>query len=149
MTTQDHRLPWFSVVWSALLILLIPLLVSTLVIFCYALVIGFQTRGDTAVINQSIASFTTSAAFLAFSALVACLVAFWRGWALANRVSEKGHIHILIAAGLAILIRIVSVIFFSSTNLGFVLPWLGLEIIGTLGAGYGGAYLVARRNQGK
>jgi hypothetical protein len=106
MKNKESRLNWKAILWSALLLFGITFVANLTIGFAYGLMIGFQTRGDVAVINAKMQTFTSSPVFLGSLVLVLCLAAFWRGRVLARNVgSQQAVAHALIAVGLGMIMR--------------------------------------------
>lgn len=140
MKNKESRLNWMAILWSALLLFGITFVANLTIGFAYGLMIGFQTRGDVAVINAKMQTFTSSPVFLGSLVLVLCLAAFWRGRVLARNVgSQQAVAHALIAVGLGMIMRTLLTFGLSSDRLSILTAWLVAEwalafVFGFLGA---------------
>lgn len=146
METQKRGLGWKSILWSAVLILTIPLVVNTLATAGYAVVVGFQTRGAMDVITEKMFTLASSAGYLAFFVVFIGVVAFWRGRTMAKKVDQRAGLHIIVAVILAMLVRTMLASALSAVDISYILPWLGGEWLVSLGSGWLGAYLASRKS---
>jgi hypothetical protein len=104
MVTIQHKFNWKSTLWSAVLVLVIPLAITFLTLALYGTVIGFQSRGDTAFVNQQIRSLNTSAGFKLFYYGTIAITALWQCYSLVKKAPERAALHIAAALGLAALL---------------------------------------------
>ncbi|NOX62164.1 MAG: hypothetical protein GXP42_09505 [Chloroflexi bacterium] len=130
---------WKAIIWSAFLIFFIPFALSFLAIFGYALIMGFQTRGDAQLINESIAGLVSSSSYLGGYALLTALISFWRGRIIAKKSLERASTHILIAVALVILVRLAMILNADQEPGQIALLWFGVESAGALALGYLGS----------
>jgi hypothetical protein len=141
MKTQNREFKWTAILWSGILILIIPLLVNILITSGYSIVIGFQTRGDMETINERVLTLAGSAAYLVFFVVLIGVIAFWRGRVISKKVSGQAVLHIVIATILGMLLRTILAIALATVDIGIILPWLIAEWFVALGGGYLGARL--------
>lgn len=88
MIVQRNRsFPWGAVIWSSILIVIIPLGAALAMSVGYGLVIGFQTRGDPEAINAAVTALAGAAWYQALPKVLLAAVAFWRGARLARLVT--------------------------------------------------------------
>jgi hypothetical protein len=85
---------------AAAVTFLIPTLVDFLIPVGYAIVVGFQTRGDVDVINQRVMAMMSTPFYLLAIFLSFAAVAFWRGRLLSRQVSGQP---VAYAAAIAVL----------------------------------------------
>lgn len=103
---QKHNFHWLAVLWSALIIAVLPFVLRFLVVLGYGLVVGFESRGDMEVIVEKETALQQSFWFeLAFFVLVAALI-IWRMYVLSKKVTGRVELHLLATAGLGVLGRV-------------------------------------------
>jgi hypothetical protein len=102
MMTQPFN--WRGVLWSAVLIFLIPFILYELFGLVYGLYVGFQVRGDPERIAEGFSALNASPLYHALPYVLTAAVAFWRGQKIGN-ISAA-----LIAAGLGALLFFVVVL---------------------------------------
>ncbi len=131
---EEPRYNWKDIIISAILIFILPLVINLAITFSYGMIVGFQSRGDAAVIEETVGAFASSIPFLVLMLLVTGGIVFWRGRLLRDKVSAPLH-NALIMAVIAKVIHSI-VIVTQSTDLGFTLPWLVADWIISLVAAY-------------
>ncbi|ABU57237.1 hypothetical protein [Roseiflexus castenholzii] len=82
----QHRqsFPWGAVIWSSILMVVIPLGFAFAVSVGYGVVVGFQTRGDPEAIHAAVTALASAAWYRALPKVLLAIVAFWRGTRLAR-----------------------------------------------------------------
>lgn len=143
MLNEERTFEWKAVVWAAILIFVLSILLMQLVPVVYGTYIGFQTRGDTELINEGVAGLVRSPFFIAYVYLSLAIVAWWRGAVLAGKVIDRIGLHVGIAAGLAVLAALALELVLSDSGPEIV-DFL-LRVVATFGGAYLGAFLVSRK----
>ncbi len=133
-TMEESRFNWKEIVISAILIFALPLVINLVATFVYALIVGFQSRGDAALIEELVGNFGASVPFLIAMLLVTGAIVFWRGRVIAAKVAAPLP-NALAAAVLGKLVHSV-VITAQSTDMSFTLPWLIADWVISLLAAY-------------
>ncbi len=136
METQPSGIKWTSVVWSAVLMFIIPMLASFLIPAVYATYVGFSTRGDPAQINAAVQSIGNSILFRIILYAVFAAVALWRSYVLAKKVASQLLLHIGIAVVIAAVLVLAFYILMSQGALGAIMEALIFSVLMA-----GGAYL--------
>ena len=136
---EEREFQWKSVIWSAILIFVIPFIVQLLIPTVYATYTGFQTRGDQDAINQAVQTITRTSWLPIVICAAYALTALWRGAALAKKVEYRPDLHALAAGGLAS----IPVIILSLGDLVFAL----ILVVLIVGGAYLGALLGKPRNK--
>lgn len=108
MTQQQNMINWKAVLWSAALIFGIPALYNSIVLSGYGLYVGFQTRGDSELIQAGIQTLLGSLIFQATFYVVMVAVAFWRSRILMQQKSRQATTEIGIAVALAVMVQLAS-----------------------------------------
>jgi len=145
MKTQKREFKWMAILWSGILILIIPLLVNLLITSGYSMVVGFQTRGDMETINERVLTLAGSVVYLAFFVVLIGVIAFWRGRVISKKVSGQAVLHIVIATILGMLLRTILAIALATVDIGVIIPWLIAEWFVALLGGYFGVRLEAKK----
>ena len=137
METQSNEIKWTSVVWAALLMVVIPIVILILIQAIYPTYVGFATRGDPEQINAAIQAVGTSIVFQVIVYAVFAAVALWRAYVLVKKVPAQ----ILLHVGSAVVIAAVLVFawYFAGSGGAFASIWDDVLIIAIMLAG--GAYL--------
>lgn len=140
---EEKTIKWTAIIWGAILIFIISTLLTAVVPTVYGTYIGFQTRGDMELVNEGVARVTGSVFFALYVYLSLALVALWRGFILAQKVTARLGLHIGLAAGLAFLLPLL-VGFILGQDIA-ALPELLFYALALFGGAYLGAYLASRR----
>ncbi len=105
-TSTESTFNWKAILISAGLIFVLPALYSTLVLSGYGFYIGFQTRGDSELIEAGIQTLNSSLIFqISLYGLMAA-VALWQSQVLAKKVGDRAMTHTVIAIAIAVMIHI-------------------------------------------
>ncbi|NWG20891.1 MAG: hypothetical protein HXY39_11275 [Chloroflexi bacterium] len=84
MAQQQQTFPWGAVLWSALLLVVIPVALSIAVGVGHGVIVGFETRGDPVAINAAVVALASQSWYRALPKVIRALVALWRGARLAR-----------------------------------------------------------------
>ncbi|MDW8144884.1 MAG: hypothetical protein RMJ48_01065 [Roseiflexaceae bacterium] len=103
---RNQAFPWGAVIWSSILMALIPIGIAFAVSVGYGVIVGFQTRGDPEAINAAIVALGSAAWYLALPRVLLAIVAFWRGMRLARLVTPF-VLPVVSAALLALILLVV------------------------------------------
>ena len=136
METQPNRIKWKSVVWAAVLMFIIPMLISFLIPAVYATYVGFSTRGDPAQINAAVQSVGNSILYRVILYAVFAAVALWRSYVLVKKVVTQHLLHIGIAVLIAAVLVLAFYIIMSQGALSAIVEALIFSVLIA-----GGAYL--------
>ena len=137
METQQSGIKWRSVVWAAVLMFIIPFLISFLIVAIYPTYVGFSTRGDPAQINAAIQAVGSSIVYKVIVYAAYAAVALWRSYVLVKKVAAQHLLHVGIAVVIAAVLVFAYYITGSQGALGAI--WNEVLIITIMLAG--GAYL--------
>ena len=148
MPNEERKFHWKAALWATALILAIPIALSFLVPVLYGVYVGFQSQGNTALVNERIRELTKSLGFSVFFLISVTVIAFWRGYALAKKVSERVRLHIAVAVGLALLVFFPLSLLIGSGNVVASLQQFVIQAMVVLGGAYLGAYLACRKATG-
>lgn len=124
---------WRSVLWSAVLIFLIPRILYELIGLLYGVYVGFQVRGDSEMIAEGLAVLGASSLYQSLPYDFTAVIALWRGWVLSNIL--KALVAAVIVAALWFLLGIVFndplrvVLIETGSTLSFT---VGMCVLGTL-----------------
>ncbi len=102
MTQHKQTFPWGAVIWSSVLMVIIPLGAAIAISVGYGVVVGFQTRGDPEAINTAVMSLSGAVWYQALPKILLAAVAFWRGMRLAHS-SASATLPVVSAAILALI----------------------------------------------
>lgn len=106
---RNQSFPWGAVIWSSVLMVIIPIGVTLAVSVGYGVVVGFQTRGDPEAINAAVMALASAAWYQALPKVLLAIVAFWRGARLA-RLLTPAMPAVVSAAVLALILLVVQAI---------------------------------------
>lgn len=81
---QQRTFPWGAVLWSAFLLVVIPLALTIAVSVGRGVMVGFETRGDPVAINAAVVALAGQSWYRALPKVIRALVALWRGARLAR-----------------------------------------------------------------
>lgn len=114
---RNQSFPWGAVIWSSVLMALIPIGVAFAVSVGYGVIVGFQTRGDPEAINAAVVALGSAAWYLALPRVLLAIVAFWRGLHLA-RFATPVVLPVISAAllGLILLVTLAITLFNAPLN---------------------------------
>jgi hypothetical protein len=101
-TQYKQNFPWGAVIWSSVLMIIIPLGAAIAISVGYGVVVGFQTRGDPEAINTAVMSLSGAVWYQALPKILLAAVAFWRGMRLAHS-SASATLPVVSAAILALI----------------------------------------------
>lgn len=128
MKNRENSRSLWAIVWSGLLIFLCGFLANTVIGFVYGTMIGLQTRGDVAVINEKMQTFTSSPLFHGLLLLVVCAAAFWRGRVLGRQFDRRTAMrNIVLAVAVGMLLRTLVLAALASARMPDLVPWLVSE----------------------
>jgi hypothetical protein len=142
---DTNKLSWPSILLSAVLIFVTPIIVSYTLSLGFGLVVGFQTRGDSTAIEQSLRGFGSSGLVIATQVVALGLVAFVRARLLAAKVPDAALMNAMVAVGLGLVLRVFAGIFiWPASDMNAFMVRTAIEIVGALAAGYAGVYMVTK-----
>ena len=137
METQQGGIKWTTVVWAALLMFILPILISMIIPTVYGFYVGFSTRGDMAQVNAAIQGLGSSIFYqvLVYAAFAA--VSLWRIYVLVKKVTDRRLLH----AGIAVVIAalLVFAYYITASQGALAAVWDEVLIIAVMLAG--GGYL--------
>lgn len=145
MIAQRNRsFPWGAVIWSSILMVIIPLGAMLAVSVGYGLVVGFQTRGDPEAINAAIIALAGAAWYQALPKVLLAIVAFWRGMRLARRVTPAAPAVVSAAALALILLVVLAITLFKAPLSGEQAISFAVDVVVMLACGLAGARVAQR-----
>ena len=131
---ENQTLNWRSVLWSGVLIFLIPYVLRQLFDLMYGVYVGFQVRGDPEGIAQGFAVLNASVWYPFLPYVLTAAAALWRGRVLGNMVEA------LVAAAItAVLWFVVGMAFGNAVSTE--LTEAGLMLVVALGMCIAGTFL--------
>jgi hypothetical protein len=145
MPSEERKFHWIAAFWATALILAIPIALSFLVPVLYGVYVGFQSQGNTALVNERIRELTKSLGFSVFFLISVTVITFWRGYALTKKVSERVRLHIAVAVGLALLVFFPLSLLIGSGNVVASLQQFVIQSMVVLGGAYLGMYIAGRK----
>ena len=125
---ENQKLRVLPILWSSVLILLLPLIINFVVVVGFGFVIGFQTRGDQAIIAEKQMALQVSIVYQLVTFLIVALVILWRVIALSKRVTNRVPLHAIIAVVLGVIVRFLLLMVMSSAEAVFR-PMLAVELL--------------------
>ncbi len=137
METQQSGIKWSAIVRAAVLMFIIPLVISILIPTLYATYVGFSTRGDMAQVNAAVQSLGSSIVYQVIVYAVFAAVALWRSYVLVKKVASQHLLHVGIAVLVAVLLVFAYYMAMSQGNLAAI--FVQVLIIALMLAG--GAFL--------
>lgn len=111
---HNQSFPWGAVIWSSVLMVIIPLGAMLAMSVGYGLVVGFQTRGDPEAINEAVTTLASAAWYQALPKVLLAIVAFWRGTRLARLVTLAVPAVVSAAALAMILLVVLAITLFNA-----------------------------------
>ncbi len=132
---EETTIQWKSIIWSAILILILPVIAQFVATAIYPTYIGFQERGDTEAITDAINIVSQSPLMAVFGIAVFGLAALWRGMVLAAKAEDRPILHSLLAGGLGAVLTVAVVVAMGQNNIVSILT---LVIVIMAGAYLGG-----------
>jgi hypothetical protein len=143
MVDEEQSLHWKSILWSAFLMMVLPILYNIIATIVYGFVVGFQSRGDQEIIAERQLAFVASAAYQWSIYLVTALVILWRSYKLARKSPNRPEINVAIAValGLAGRLTLLVVLPTSGQENQVFQPMLLVELLLYAAAAYAGLFL--------
>lgn len=117
METTTQELNWRAIIISVVIILALSTVINVVATMAYGFYVGFQTRGDSAVIATQLASFIRSIPYVLLIASLNGLLIFWRGRVLLHTLPYRQSYHVILVAGLSLLLGFLMGSFFSNLAL--------------------------------
>ncbi len=132
---EEATFRWTSIIWSAILILIMPVVAQFIATAIYPTYVGFQTRGDSQAITDAINLVGQSPLMAIFGIAVFGLAALWRGIVLAAKAEYRPDLHALIAGGLGAILTVAVVVGMGQNNIVSILTLVIVVLVGAyLGA---------------
>jgi hypothetical protein len=142
---EEREYQWGAIVVPAIVIFAIGFFGQILIGAIYPTIIGFQTKGDNAAIQQAIVEMQSSPImFVVALILLPALAGFWRGRALAAKIEYRPEIHAAAAGVLAAVIVFVLTLVLSRGNILGALQPLVMWGLCAGGGAFAGAKLVKK-----
>ncbi len=136
---RNQSFPWGAVIWSSVLMVMIPLGSVIAISVGYGVVVGFQTRGDPEAINAAVTTLAGAAWYQALPKVLLAIVAFWRGARLARLVTPAMPAVVSAALLALVLLVVLAITLFNAPLSGaqaisFVVDAVVMLACGLLGA---------------
>lgn len=141
---RNQSFPWGAVIWSGVLMVIIPVGAAIAISVGYGVVVGFQTRGDPEAINAAVTALASAAWYQALPKVLLAIVAFWRGARLA-RLATPAMPAVVSAALLALVLLVVlAITLFNAPLNGAQALSFAVDAVVMLACGLAGARVAQR-----
>ena len=128
---------WKAIGIAAVIILVLSTVINIMVGMIYGLIVGFQTRGDSAAITEQTNSFLQSFPYMLIISLALGALVLWRGRVLAAKMSnQRAFLHIAIAVVAVIAVSFILGATSGAITMAALALQVGLQSVIGLLAGY-------------
>lgn len=139
MVDEEQGLHWQAILWSAFLIMAVPILYNIVALLVYGFLVDFQTQDDA----ERQLALADSAAYQWSIYLVTALVVLWRSYKLARQSTNRPELNVAIAVALGLAGRLALLVVMpaSGQESQVFQPMLLVELLLYAAAAYAGLFL--------
>jgi hypothetical protein len=139
MVDEEQGLHWQAILWSAFLIMAVPILYNIVALLVYGFLVDFQTQDDA----ERQLALADSAAYQWSIYLVTALVVLWRSYKLARQSTNRPELNVAIAVALGLTGRLALLVVMpaSGQESQVFQPMLLVELLLYAAAAYAGLFL--------